>query len=315
MKPNSKLTMIGFVVVALILTVTCMGVILFATPLWAADAPAATAPAEGEKHGESLTEVNKKLSNPISSTWSIQFQQNNYLLDPGPGQSLRWNSNLNFQPVMPVPLTSNWNLITRIVLPLFNSQPHPDPHNPTNIERTTGFGDTAWMEMLSPSPKLVGGNWLLGLGPTFILPTASTDWTGQDKWQVGPAVVVGYLSKKWMLGAFVQNWTSTGGSGDRGTNQMNLQPIATYFLPHGWSFGYSGNVLANWKAGSAGDTWTVPLGLNVAKVVNIAGLHVKLQLAGQYMVHQPDHFGQKWNIQWQMTPVIPDPIKRPLFGD
>lgn len=86
------------------------------------------------------------------------------------------------------------------------------------------------MEMFSPSPKLAG-NWLLGLGSTFTFPTASSDYTGQGKWQVGPAAVVGYLSKKWILGAFVQNWQSFGGSGHSRTNQMNLQPIAAYFYP------------------------------------------------------------------------------------
>ena len=222
-------------------------VILIATPLWAADAPATTTLPEGGAEGESLTEVNKRLTNPVSDLWSISFQQNNYILDMGPGKIDRWNSNLVFQPVMPIALTSDWNLITRPVLTLFNSVPHPDRNNPTDIDRTTAFGDTVLMEMFSPSPKLVG-NWLLGLGPTFIFPTASSDYTGQGKYQVGPAALVGYLSEKWILGAFVQNWQSFGGSGDSRTNQMNLQPIAAYFLPHAWSIGYSGNILANWRS-------------------------------------------------------------------
>lgn len=253
--------------------------------------------------------------NPISSLWSIAFQQNNYMLDTGTGQPHHWNSNLNFQPVLPVALTSNWNLITRPVITLFNSVPHPAPHNPADIERTTGFGDTVLMELVSASPKLVG-NWLLGVGPTFIFPTASSDSTGQGKWQVGPAAIVGYLSKKWILGGLLQNWTSFGGSGNRpDTNQMNLQPFAAYFLPDGWSIGYSGNILANWKADKAGDTWTVPLGLSVSKVVKFGKLPVRLALAGQYMVHHPDTFGQNWNIQLMMVPVIPKLIKGNLFGD
>ena len=216
----------------LFLTLLCLGMILFALPLWAANPSVTTAASEGEAQGASLEELNKKLSNPVSSVWSIAFQQNNYLLDIE-GKKDRWNSNLNFQPVLPVALTKNWNLITRSVVTLFNSAPYPNPYNPTEIKRTTEFGDTVLMEMLSPSPKLVG-NWLFGIGPTFIFPTASSDFTGQGKWQVGPAVLVGYLSKKWILGAFVQNWTSFGGSGNRpNTNQMNLQPIAAYFLPGG----------------------------------------------------------------------------------
>jgi hypothetical protein len=286
----------------LILTVTCLVMILFAAP-------------SGGEPEVSLTEINKKLTNPVSDLWSIAFQQNNYMLDMGAGQPDHWNSNLNFQPVLPVALTSNWNLITRPVMTLFNSVPHPDPNNPADIGRTTGFGDTVLMELVSPSPKLVG-NWLLGVGPTFIFPTASTTHTGQGKYQVGPAAIVGYLSKKWILGALLQNWTSFGGSGNRpNTNQMNLQPIAAYFLPGGWSIGYSGNILANWKADSAGDVWTIPLGLSVSKVVKFGKLPVRFALAGQYMVHHPDTFGQKWNIQLMVVPVIPKLIKGNLFGE
>jgi hypothetical protein len=298
---------------SLMLSLVCLPIMFTAGPLWAADAPVATAPSGGEPEA-SLTEINKKLTNPVSDLWSIAFQQNNYILDMGPGKMDRWNSNLNFQPVIPVALTSNWNLITRPVVTLFNSVPHPDPHNPTAIDRTTGFGDTVLMELVSPSPKLVG-NWLLGVGPTFIFPTASSDYTGQGKYQVGPAVLVGYLAKKWILGALLQNWTSFGGSGNQNVNQMNLQPVAAYFLPGGWSIGYSGNILANWRADSAGDVWTVPLGLSVSKVVKLGKLPVRIALAGQYMVHHPDVGGQKWNIQLMVVPVIPKLIKGNLFGE
>jgi len=289
-------------------------VALTAAPAWAADVPGATAPLEGEAQGGSLDEVSKELSNPVSSIWSIAFQQNNYLLDIQRKED-RWNSNLNFQPTLPVALTKNWNLITRPVVTLLNSAPHPNPHNPAEIERTTAFGDTVLMEMLTPTPRLVG-KWLLGIGPTFIFPTASSDFTGQGKWQVGPAAVLGYLSGKWIVGGFVQNWTSFGGSGNRpDTNQMNLQPFAGYFLPGGWSIGYSGNILANWKADSSGDVWTVPIGVGIGKLIKLGPLPVKIGLAAQYMVHHPDNFGQKWNIQLSVTPVIPKLIKGSLFGD
>ena len=121
------------------------------------------------------------------------------------------------------------------------------------------------MKLVSPSPKLVG-NWLLGVGPTFVFPTASSDDTGQGKWQVGPAASLGYLSKKWILGALLQNWTSFGGSGNReNTYQMNIQAFAVYFLPDDWSIGYSGNILVNWEADSGGDVWNVSIGLSVSK--------------------------------------------------
>jgi hypothetical protein len=94
---------------------------------------------------------------------------------------------------------------------------------------------------------------------------------------------------------------------------MNLQPFAAYFLPNGWSIGYSGNILANWEADKYDDTWTVPLRLQVAKVVKFEPLPVRLQMGGQYMLHQPDTFGQEWNIQLMVVPVIPKLIRGNLI--
>jgi len=293
--------------------------VLIMVPVWSAAAPEATGPSESKGGSESLTEVNKKLTNPVSEVWSITFQQNNYVVSTISGQGDKWNSNLKFQPVTPVSLTKDWNLITRPVVTLFNSTPYPsvaqDPvtHQPrTEIKHTTALGDTIWMENLSPAPS-IAGNWLLGIGPTFIFPTAASDSTGQGKWQVGPSGIVGYLSKKWMLAAFVQNWTSfAGDSGRPDTNHMNLQPIAAYFLKDGWSIAYSGNILADWKA-SSGNVWTVPLGVGVSKVLKLGRLPVKLALAAQYMPIHPDDFGQKWNVQVVIAPMIPKLIKGTLF--
>jgi hypothetical protein len=272
--------------------------------------PAAdAAPPADDPSGASLTEINKGLTNPVSDTWSITFQQNNYRVDVGPSLGERWNSNLNFQPVLPISITDDWNLITRPVLTLVNSVPHPDPNDvPLDIERTTGFGDMVWLDLVSPSPR-IAGNWILGAGPTFIFPTASSDFTGQGKWQVGPSAVVGYLADKWIAGAFVQQWFSYAGSNSRSSvSQMNLQPFASYFLPDGWSVGYSGNVLANWEA-SGDDVWTLPIGVAVAKVLKLGKLPVRLQLAGQYMPIRPDVFGQKWNLQVVVSPVLPKLVK------
>lgn len=133
---------------------------------------------------------------------------------------------------------------------------------------------------------------------------------------MGPAAVVGYLSKKWILGAFVQKWTSFAGQNNQDSvNQMNLQPIAAYFLPEGWGIDYSGNILANWKAEDSGEVWTVPIGIGVYKVVKLGSLPVKIGLAGQYMPIQPGTFGQTWDIQLSVVPVIPKLIKENLLGN
>lgn len=210
--------------------------------------------------------------------------------------------------MLPVGLTKDVNLITRPVIPLYDSVPHKTASG--DYHRSTGFDDIVLVELFSPSHS---GNWILGLGPTFIFPTASSDFTGQGKWQAGPGAVVGYLTDHFIVGVFPQQWWSFAGDSDRpGTSQMNLQPFAGWFFGEGWMIAYSGNILANWKAPS-GDRWTVPIGASIGKVVKLGPLPVKIQLGGQYMPIRPDNTGQEWNIQLNLTPVIPKLIKEPLF--
>jgi hypothetical protein len=249
------------------------------------------------------SELNRELSNPVSSLWSISNQFNNFELNNG-----QWNNNWNFQPVLPVALTKDWNLITRPVMPFYNIVPH-EVH-PDEFARDTGLGDLALVELLSPAHS---GNWILGAGPTAIFPTATSVFTGQGKWQLGPTAVVGYLTKQYFIGVFPQQWWSIGGEHFRqDTNQMNLQPIATLFFSEGWSFGYSGNILANWNA-PPHDVWTVPIGLGLGKVVKFGRLPVKINLAVQYMPVHPRISGQEWNVQVSITPVLPKLIKGVLF--
>jgi hypothetical protein len=264
--------------------------------------------AEAGNGTTSLTEVNKELSNPISTIWALSFQQNTFWLNK-PERNL---VNLLFQPVLPVSLTRNWNLITRPVIPVFTSTPYVNKSG--NLHRVTGFGDTVLVELLSPGPKLVGP-WLVGVGPTFIFPTASNSRLGQNKWQIGPTGLLGYLGEKWIAGVFPQQWWSVGGPGSNTISQMNLQYFYAYFPAEGWSVGTSPNILVNWYARKNSNKVTVPIGLNISKVVKIGPLPVKFAVQGQYMPVHPDVFGQKWNLQFGITPVIPKLIKGTLFGE
>ena len=257
---------------------------------------------------KSLDEVNKQLSNPISSIWALQLQENTYWLNR-PDRNV---VNLQFQPVLPLALTDNWNLITRPVFQAMNSTPYVNESG--NLHRVTGFGDTILATLVSPSPKLAGP-WLLGAGPSFIFPTASNSQLGQNKWQLGPAGVLGYLGDKWIAGVFPQQWFSVGGPGSQTVSQMNIQYFFQYFPGGGWGIGTSPNMLVNWYANKSSNEITFPIGIQISKVIKIGPLPVKLAVQDQYMPVHPDMFGQKWDLQFAVTPVIPKLVKRNLFGD
>jgi hypothetical protein len=87
---------------------------------------------ESSGEEESASELNRKLTNPVSSIWSISNQFNNFELNNG-----QWNNNWNFQPVMPVSLTKDLNLITRPVMPFYNIVPHET--SPGEFARDAGW--------------------------------------------------------------------------------------------------------------------------------------------------------------------------------
>jgi len=259
--------------------------------------------------GESLAEVGAQLANPVSSVWSIVFQNNFTFLEGDPSDKTRFLYNLNFQPVLPIPLTQNWNLITRPVFPFIFGQPVLNMGS--EFDSRSGLGDIAMVNLLSPNKP---SGFLWGIGPTWIFPTATNDNLGQEKWQLGPAAVGLYLSKEWIFGAFPQQWWSFAGNEDRpDTSQMNIQYFVWRLLPGAWQVGTGGpNVTINWKADDDNKV-NLPIGLGVAKTVRLGKLPVKFQLEGSYSVVHPDILSERWNIRFTVTPVIPRLISNAIF--
>jgi hypothetical protein len=273
-------------------------------------AQSAPTPAGSSEKGSSALSANelvKEVNNPVTSIWSLQFEFNNASLEGHAGRWEGWANNLYFQPVIPISLTRDWNLITRPVMTLYQSVPTPTPGGGT--QKTTAFGDTILAQVLSPAHT---EPWIFGVGPTWIFPTAGSTFTGQGKWQVGPAFGAGYITNEFMVAAFAQQWWSFAGDATRkDTSQMNILPLIYKYFDDGWSFGYSGNILIDWRARSQ-DVWTVPIGLSVGKIVQFGKLPVQIRLGGQYFVARPEG-GPEWNIQLQVTPVIPKLISKTLF--
>jgi hypothetical protein len=215
---------------------------------------------------------------------------------------------LEFQPTLPVVLTERLKLIARPQFTLLDSVPYVDGQG--ELQRTTGVGDSVLDVVLSPR---VGG-WLLGLGPSFIFPTANLDQTGQGSWQAGPAAVLGYRRTRWLAGVIVRQWWSFAGAADRpAVSQMHLQYIADLFFTGGWSIGTAPTMKVDWRAAS-GQQVTFPIGPTFGKTLDAAGgFALKLELELLYVpVHPRD--GEQFAIQIHITPVVPPPLRGPLFG-
>jgi hypothetical protein len=114
--------------------------------------------------------LDKQLSNPVAALISVPFQYN-YDEKQGPNQDGRKNY-VNFQPVVPITLNDEWNVISRTILPIIDQQ----NVNPTDNHQS-GIGDVTQSFFFSPVKPTESG-WIWGVGPVFLVPTASDKTIG-----------------------------------------------------------------------------------------------------------------------------------------
>src|SRR5215467_7232428 len=65
----------------------------------------------GGSSADQMADIAKKLNNPVANLISVPFQ-NNFDFGGGPKDN-GFQYKLNFQPVVPISLTTNWNVIAR----------------------------------------------------------------------------------------------------------------------------------------------------------------------------------------------------------
>jgi hypothetical protein len=239
------------------------------------------------------TELAKKTQNPVADLISVPLQSN---FNFGAGSKERMIYILNVQPVIPINITENWNLITRVIMPIIN-QPSLFP----GMDSATGLGDLNPTFFFSPAKP---GGLIWGFGPTFTLPTSTDELLGSEKWSMGPAAVALTMQGPWVFGALMNNQWSVGGWGDEHVNAFLMQPFVNYNLPAGWYLTSSPILTANWAADRGGDVWTVPLGGGAGKLFRVGRLPINAQLAAYGNVAKPE-FGPDWQLRFQIQFLFP----------
>ena len=187
---------------------------------------------DADSANEDATALAKKLQNPVGDLYSFPFQ-NNTNFNTGPNKGAQ--DILNVQPVIPIHINEDWNVITRTILPLV-WQPSLQPAQTVPF----GAGPTTFSAFLSPKNPTNG--WLWAVGPVFQLPTISNKTLGSPVWGGGPTGVLVYMKGPWVAGVLVNNVWSFGGTSGRGGSSYNMfltQPFVNYNFGEGWYAGTS----------------------------------------------------------------------------
>lgn len=126
-----------------------IGVVL----VWLAASSASRAQDKG------AADLAQQLSNPVASLISVPFQFNyDWRIGPERGGEKFY---LNFQPVVPIPLDKDWNLISRTILLKIGDQPI-----------SIGAGVRYWAESPTTGAHDFGARAVV----TFLFPTQQKRW-------------------------------------------------------------------------------------------------------------------------------------------
>ena len=202
----------------LMICVVCVAAMLAASSLWAAEG------------SDEQAELAKKLNNPIASLISVPLQSNwDFGIEAPdeakkiPGLHFRdaYRYTLNVQPVIPISISKDWNVIVRTIVPIIHAE------SPIKeLDDRDGLGDIVQSFFFSPKAPTSGG-WIWGVGPVFLYPSG-TDGLSSRKWGAGPTAVLLKQESGWTYGILANHIWSFSGPGLNDVNSTFLQPFVAY---------------------------------------------------------------------------------------
>jgi hypothetical protein len=240
----------------------------------------------------------KKLNNPLAALISVPIQ-NNWDFGLGPAHTMKYTANI--QPVIPVSITENWNLILRTIMPvIYQEALDNNPKAPASVRKSHfGLGDTT--QSIFFSPKEPVGGWILGAGPVLYLPTATTSYLGSGQWGAGPTIVALRQEHGFTYGILAnQIWSFTGQQDRNEVNASYVQPFVAYTTKTYTTFAVNSESTYDWQAQQA----TVPMNFMVQQVLKIGGHPIAFQAGYRYYINKPDG-GPDWGLRFTITFLFP----------
>jgi hypothetical protein len=246
-----------------------------------------------QAYAEDAEGLAKKLANPVASLISVPVDID-YDSDIGPedeGERIT----VVAKPVIPFSLNENWNLITRTIIPYVDIE---DLYPGFGSE--SGLSDIQMSLFLSPAKAKNGVIW--GAGPILLLPTASEDILGTEKWGAGPTGVVLKQAGPLTYGMLVNHVWSYAGDDDRDdVSSSFVQPFFSYTTKTATSFTLQTESTYNWET----EEWSVPVNAIAAQVFRIGPQLIQLKAGVRYWADSPDSGPEGWGFKGAFVLLFP----------
>jgi hypothetical protein len=233
----------------------------------------------------------QQLANPVASLISVPFQAN---WDFGIGVNDATRFTLNIQPVIPLSLNEEWNLIVRTILPVIDAE-SPAP----GIDDASGLGDTVQSFFFSPK-KPVGG-WILAAGPVALWPTATDSQLGGEQWGAGPTALALRQKGPWTYGLLMNHlWSYAGDSARSEVNATFIQPFVSYITSTKTTFTINSETTYDWTH----DQWSVPVNFVISQLFKVGSQPMQAFVGGRYYLEGPEG-GPEWGLRAGLVLLFP----------
>jgi len=248
----------------------------------------------------SAEDVAKKLANPVAAMISVPIQAN---YQPNMGiddKGSQWLTNV--QPVIPLSLNDDWNIISRTIIPLVSK----DTGIPGE-DRINSVGDivqSAWFSPTSPTDS----GWIWGVGAAALIPTDTQ--ISSEKWGIGPTGLALKQDGPWTYGGLFNHlWSFAGSdindpiSGDvlNNVNQTFMQPFLTYITPQSVTFALNTESTYDWER----EQWTVPINFAVTKVMKIGNQLISVGGGVTYWAEAPENGPEGFGVRLLLVLIFP----------
>ena len=250
-------------------------------------------PTEGSDADAQAASIAQKLSNPVASLISVPIQIN---YDDKYGLNEKgsvWRTNV--QPVIPISLNDDWNMISRTIVPIVKQSDVPIPG-----VSESGMGDIVQSVFFSPKKPTENGL-IWGIGPVINIPTSTKETLGPEAWAAGPTGLVLKQSGPWTYGALANHLWSFAKEDKTEINASFVQPFVSYITPKKLTYYLNTESTYNWDT----KDWSVPINVGANQLMKVGNQIMQVGGGLRYWAESSEMGPKGWGVRVNIIFVFP----------